>query len=80
MLTLLKYGVSNMFNQEQIQQLAELIVEAEININNPNEVTDYLCLILEDISGCECLSDSKLAYIQSKVQSVLNSFEQFIKR
>lgn len=71
MLTLLKYGVRKMFNQDQIQQLAELIIEADIDINHQHEVGEYLGLLLEDIAACECLSDTEFEEIQFKVSSAL---------
>lgn len=73
MLTLLKHGVSKMFNQVQIQQLAELIIEAEVDTNNQDDVTEYLYLMLEEIAGCECLTASELEKIQLKVLATLNS-------
>lgn len=62
-----------MFNAEQIQQLAELIIESGIETKNQGELTEYLGLLLEDIAGCESLSDSDFEDIQLKVQSALTS-------
>lgn len=62
-----------MFNTEQTQQLTELMLESEIDTTNQNEVTEYLCLLLEDVAGCECLSDSDFEDIQLKVQSTLDN-------
>lgn len=61
-----------MFNQEQIQQLAELIIDSGIDTESQEEVAEYLGLLLEDIAGCECLSDSELEDIQLKIKSALN--------
>lgn len=61
-----------MFNSEQIQQLAGLIIESGIDTKNQEEVTECLGLLLEDIAGCERLSDTKFAEIQFQIHSVLN--------
>lgn len=62
-----------MFDADQIQQLAELMIEAEIDVNNLDEVAEYLGLLLEDIAGCECLPDAGFENIHCKVLAVIES-------
>ena len=60
-----------MFNTEQIQQLVELIIESSIDTNNQEEVTERLGLLLEDVAGCECLSETEFEVLLVSIRSNL---------
>lgn len=59
-----------MLTPSQINQLAELVNEANIDVQNTDAITEYIGLLLEDISGFECITDDELAKIQGDVLSV----------
>lgn len=55
----------------QINQLAELVIDSNIDIQNIDAVDEYVGLILEDISGFEYLTNGELAKLQADVLSAL---------
>ena len=63
-----------MLSPSQIKQLAELVVEAKIDVQNIDAVNEYVGLLLEDIAGFEYVTDDELAKIQSSVLSILKQF------
>ena len=60
-----------MLSPSQIKQLAELVVEANIDVQNIDAVNEYIGLLLEDIAGFECVTDDELVKVQSSVLSIL---------
>tara|TARA_R110000737_G_C14601909_1_gene489277 strand:+ start:2015 stop:2206 length:192 start_codon:yes stop_codon:yes gene_type:complete len=60
-----------MLTPSQINQLAELVNEADIDIQNIDAVNEYVCILLEDIAGFECVSDDELVKVQDDVLSAL---------
>jgi len=62
-----------MLTPSQIKQLAELVVEAYIDVQNIDVVNEYVGFLLEDIAGFECLTDDELAKIQEDVLFALKS-------
>tara|TARA_R110000737_G_C14624499_1_gene494337 strand:+ start:13744 stop:13935 length:192 start_codon:yes stop_codon:yes gene_type:complete len=62
-----------MLTPSQIKQLAELVNEAEIDVQNIDAVNEYVGLIIEDIAGFESINDVELAKIQVDVLSALKN-------
>ncbi len=62
-----------MLTPSQLKQLAELVNEAEIDVQNIDSVNEYIGLLLEDTAGFECVSDDELIEIQTEVLSVLKN-------
>lgn len=62
-----------MLTTSQIKQLAELVNEADIDVQNIDAVNEYIGLLLEDIAGFECLTDSELAKLQLDVLLMLKN-------
>ncbi|MBA6264284.1 hypothetical protein [Colwellia sp. Bg11-12] len=62
-----------MLTPSQIKQLAELVNEAEIDVQNIDAVNEYFGLLLEDIAGFECITEDELTKIQMNVQSALKN-------
>jgi hypothetical protein len=62
-----------MLTPSQIKQLAELVNEACIDVQNIDEVNEYIGLLLEDISGFECITNDELAKIQVDIIEVNTS-------
>jgi hypothetical protein len=62
-----------MLTPSQIKQLAELVNEAGINVQNIDAVNEYFGLLIENIAGLECITDDELAKIQADVLSALKS-------
>lgn len=61
----------SMLTPSQINQLAELVNEANIDVQNTDAITEYIGLLLEDIAGFEYITDGELAKIQDDVLSAL---------
>jgi len=61
-----------MLTSSQIKQLAELVNEANIDVQNISAMNEYIGLLLEDIAGFEYITVDELAKIQADVLSVLN--------
>jgi len=62
-----------MLTPSQINQLAELVNEAKIDVQNIDDVNELVGLFLEDIAGFESINDDELAKIQADVLSALKS-------
>ena len=60
-----------MLTPSQINQLAELVNEANIDVQNTDAITEYIGLLLEDIAGFECIAIDELEKIQADVLSAL---------
>lgn len=63
----------SMLTPSQINQLAELVNEAKIDVQNIGAVNEYVGLLLEDISGLECMMDSELVKVQADVLLALKN-------
>jgi hypothetical protein len=62
-----------MLTPSQIKQLAELVVEADTDVQNIDALNEYVGLLLEDIAGFECLTEDELMKIQTGVLSALKN-------
>jgi len=62
-----------MLTPSQIEQLAELFNEANIDVKNIDAVDEYIGLLLEDIAGFECRTDDELTKIQADVLSAFKN-------
>jgi hypothetical protein len=62
-----------MLTPSQIQQLAELVVEADTDVQNIDAINEYVGLLLEDIAGFECITDDELLKIQVDVLLALKN-------
>jgi hypothetical protein len=62
-----------MLTPSQIKQLAELVVEAYIDVQNIDAMNEYVGILLEDIAGFESVTDSELAKVQADVLSALKN-------
>lgn len=60
-----------MLSPSQIEQLVELVNEADIDIQNIDAVNEYVGFLFEDIAGFESVSDDELAKIQADILSAL---------
>ena len=60
-----------MLTPSQIKQLAELVTEAGIDVQNIDAVNEYVGILLENIAGFECITVDELAKIQGDVLSAL---------
>lgn len=60
-----------MLTPSQINQLAELVNGANIDVQNTDAITEYIGLLLEDIAGFECITDDELTKVQGDVLSAL---------
>jgi hypothetical protein len=60
-----------MLTPSQIKQLAELVNEANTDVQDIDAVNEYVGILLEDIAGFECITDEELAKIQVDVLSAL---------
>lgn len=63
-----------MLTPSQIKQLAEFVVEANIDVHNIDAVNEYIGLLLEDIAGFECVTDDELVKIQADVFLILKQY------
>lgn len=61
-----------MLSPPQIKQLAELVNEAGIDVKNIDAVNEYIGLLLENISGYECVTFEELKTVQQDVSTILN--------
>lgn len=57
-----------MLTTQQINELALIVLDADIDIKNQNEVNEYIGLLLENIAGCECLSDDEIESVQFQIR------------
>jgi len=62
-----------MLTPSQIKQLAELVIEADIDVQNIDAVNECVGLLLEDIAGFECVNDNELAKLQADLLSALKN-------
>jgi len=62
-----------MLTPSQIKKLAELVNEADIDVQNIDVVDEFIGLLLEDIAGFESIIDGELTQIQADVLSALKN-------
>ncbi len=62
-----------MLTPSQIKQLAELVNEADIDVQNIDAVYEYVGLIIEDIAGFECIAADELVKLQADVLAALKN-------
>ncbi len=62
-----------MLTTQQINELALIILDADIDIKKHNEVNEYIGLLLENIAGCECLSDDEFKAIVQQVRVMIET-------
>ncbi|REL34689.1 hypothetical protein [Thalassotalea euphylliae] len=62
-----------MLTTQQINELALIILDADIDVKNHNEVDEYIGLVLENIAGCECLSDDEFRAIVQQIREVIET-------
>ena len=60
-----------MLATQQVNDIAFLVLDADINIKNHNEVDEYIGLLLENIAGCECLSADEFSAILQQIREVI---------
>ena len=62
-----------MLTTQQINGLALIVLDADIDIKNHHEVDEYIGLLLENIAGCECLSDDEYKAILQQVTVMIKT-------
>ena len=62
-----------MLSPSQVKQLASFVNEANIDVNNIDEVNEYVGLLLENIAGFERVTVDELAKIQVDLLSALKN-------
>ncbi len=64
----------NLFTSAQLTQLAELLLELMDNQPlNREQVDELACMLLGDIAGCECATETE---IQEITDEIWNSIKQ----
>ena len=62
-----------MLTTQQINELALIVLDVDIDIKNHNKVDEYIGLLLENIAGCECLSDDEFKAIVQQIWEVIET-------
>jgi hypothetical protein len=62
-----------MLTPSQLKQLAELVTEADTDVQNTDAVNEFVGLLLEDIAGFERITEDELMKIQTGVLSALKN-------
>ncbi|WP_077343310.1 hypothetical protein [Pseudocolwellia agarivorans] len=62
-----------MLTTKQVNDIALIVLDADIDIKNYNEVEEYVGLLLENIAGCECLSDDEFKAIVQQVRVMIET-------
>lgn len=60
-----------MLTTQQINELALIVLDADIDIKSHHEVNEYIGLLLENIAGCECLSDYEYKAIVQQIREII---------
>jgi len=60
-----------MLTPPQIEQLAEMVKEANIDTSNEGEVNEYIYLLLEDIAGFEIADEETQSKIVLDIKKCL---------
>ncbi len=56
-----------MLSPLQIFELAQMVLESGVELSNHDDVNEYVGLLLENVSGFECITDDELELIQLQV-------------
>ena len=51
----------------QIFEFAQMVLESGVELSNHDDVNEYVGLLLENVSGFECITDDELELIQLQV-------------
>ena len=62
-----------MLTTQQINGLAIIVLEADIDIEKHHELDDYIGLLLENIAGCEWLSDDEFKAVVQQVLKIIKN-------
>ncbi|MGB0834758.1 MAG: hypothetical protein ACPGR2_09580 [Psychrobium sp.] len=62
-----------MLTTQQINELALTVLFSEVDIKNHHEVDEYIGLLLENISGCECLSDGEFKAVLQQIREIIET-------
>ncbi len=60
-----------MLTTQQINELALIVLDTDIDIKKTLEVDEYIGLLLENIAGCECLSDDEINCVLRQIRKVI---------
>lgn len=64
-----------MLESAQIEQIAIFIWESGTNLEDMNQVNELIGLLLENIAGCECLSDDEISTIQQHISEIIEKLQ-----
>ena len=56
-----------MLSPLQIFEFAQMVLESGVELSNYDDVNEYVGLLLENVSGFECITDDELELIQLQV-------------
>jgi len=56
-----------MLSPLQIFEFAQMVLESGVELSNHDDVNEYVGLLLENVSGFECITDDELELIQLQV-------------
>ncbi len=62
-----------MIEQRLINEIVKLVNESDVDIENSDDLYEFIGLILENLSGFESVSNDELAKIQADVLSALKN-------
>jgi len=62
-----------MLTTKQVNDIALIVLDADIDIENYNEVDEYVGLLLENIAGGECLSDDEFKAIVQQIRETIET-------
>ena len=53
-----------MLSPLQIFEFAQMVLESGVELSNYDDVNEYVGLLLENVSGFECITDDELIQLQ----------------
>jgi hypothetical protein len=53
-----------MLSPLQIFEFAQMVLESGVELSNHDDVNEYIRLLLENVSGFECITDDELIQLQ----------------
>lgn len=56
-----------MLSPLQIFEFAQMVLESGVELSNHDDVNEYVGLLLENVSGFECITDDEIELIQLQV-------------
>lgn len=62
-----------MLTKQQINELSIIVLNDDVDVKNHNEVDEYIGLLLENIAGCECLSDDEYKAIVQQMREMIET-------